>query len=264
MVVPYATPESLEWVREHASELAAVMVEPVQSRHPDLQPFEFLRAVRALTAARHAFVLDEVVTGFRIHPGGMQALAGIRADMATYGKVVGGGLPIGILAGKARFMDALDGGAGSSAMLRSRRSRHVLRRHLRTPSPGARRRARGPATHEARRARAAGATRRAHAHSWRRINACSGGAGSARASKASAACSTSNPPGGPLATLLFYHLRLRGIHIQDGFPCFLTTEHSDADLGTSASLQRERRGACRRDPPRRARDGRAAATAEVR
>ena len=45
-----------------------------------------------------------------MHPGGMQELFGIRADLATYGKVIGGGLPIGILAGKSRFMDALDGG----------------------------------------------------------------------------------------------------------------------------------------------------------
>ena len=57
-----------------------------------------------------ALIFDEVVTGFRVHPGGMQALFGIRADLATYGKVVGGGMPIGILAGKASFMDALDGG----------------------------------------------------------------------------------------------------------------------------------------------------------
>src|SRR4029079_7314455 len=58
-----------------------------------------------------AFVFDEVITGFRVHPGGCQALFGIRADLATYGKVVAGGMPIGILAGKSRFMDALDGGA---------------------------------------------------------------------------------------------------------------------------------------------------------
>ena len=51
-----------------------------------------------------------MVTGFRLHPGGAQALFGVRADLATYGKVVGGGLPIGILAGTSRFMDALDGG----------------------------------------------------------------------------------------------------------------------------------------------------------
>src|SRR6185312_13050657 len=67
--------------------------------------------LRAITAASEtALVFDEVVTGFRVHPGGMQAVFGIRADLATYGKVVGGGMPIGVLAGKARFMDALDGG----------------------------------------------------------------------------------------------------------------------------------------------------------
>ncbi len=55
--------------------------------------------------------MDEVVTGFRTHARGMQGLWGIEADMATYGKVVGGGMPVGVLAGKRRFMDALDGGA---------------------------------------------------------------------------------------------------------------------------------------------------------
>src|SRR6202041_3316764 len=51
-----------------------------------------------------------VVTGFRVHPGGCQAIFDIKADLATYGKVLAGGLPIGILAGRAAFMDALDGG----------------------------------------------------------------------------------------------------------------------------------------------------------
>ena len=55
-------------------------------------------------------IFDEVVTGFRVHPGGCQALFGIRADLATYGKVIAGGMPMGILAGKAKYMDALDGG----------------------------------------------------------------------------------------------------------------------------------------------------------
>ena len=58
-----------------------------------------------------ALVFDEVVTGFRSHPGGAQEIFGIRADIATYGKVVGGGLPIGLVAGRSEYMDALDGGA---------------------------------------------------------------------------------------------------------------------------------------------------------
>ena len=94
------------------NDLAAVLVEPVQSRHPHLQPREFLQEIRKITQeSGAALIFDEVVTGFRVHPGGCQALFGIRADLATYGKVVAGGMPIGVLAGKAAFMDALDGGA---------------------------------------------------------------------------------------------------------------------------------------------------------
>src|SRR4030095_13171413 len=55
-------------------------------------------------------VFDEVVTGFCVHPGGAQAWFDVRADLATYGKVLGGGLPIGVVAGRREYMDALDGG----------------------------------------------------------------------------------------------------------------------------------------------------------
>jgi amino acid adenylation domain-containing protein len=111
LVLDYGTPESLEILRNQADDLAAIMVEPVQSRKPGLQPVEFLRDVRELTEkSETAFIFDEVVTGFRVHPGGAQAYFNIRADLATYGKVVGGGIPIGIVAGKAEYMDALDGG----------------------------------------------------------------------------------------------------------------------------------------------------------
>ena len=51
-----------------------------------------------------------MVTGFRIHPGGAQAYFGVQADIATYGKIVGGGIPIGVIAGKSKYMDAIDGG----------------------------------------------------------------------------------------------------------------------------------------------------------
>ncbi|WP_216595498.1 polyketide synthase [Myxosarcina sp. GI1] len=111
LVLDYGTDESLQILRDRAEDLAAIMVEPVQSRRPGLQPVEFLRDIRALTEkSETAFIFDEVVTGFRVHPGGAQAYFNIRADLATYGKVVGGGIPIGIVAGKAEYMDALDGG----------------------------------------------------------------------------------------------------------------------------------------------------------
>lgn len=111
LILDYGTDESLQLIRERAHELAAVLVEPVQSRRPEFVPVEFLKQVRAITAASGtALIFDEVITGFRTHPGGVQALFGIQADLATYGKVVGAGLPIGVIAGKRAFMDALDGG----------------------------------------------------------------------------------------------------------------------------------------------------------
>ena len=58
-------------------------------------------------------MFDEVVTGFRIHPAGAQGVFGVKADIATYGKVLGGGLPIGVVAGRSQFLDALDGGMWS-------------------------------------------------------------------------------------------------------------------------------------------------------
>ena len=111
LVLDYDDPNSLEILRNQADDLAAIMVEPVQSRRPDLQPIDFLRELRQLTEkSGTAFIIDEVVTGFRVHPGGVQQHFGIQADLSSYGKVFGGGLPIGAVAGKAEYMDALDGG----------------------------------------------------------------------------------------------------------------------------------------------------------
>jgi iturin family lipopeptide synthetase A len=111
LVLEYGTPRSLEILREHAGELAAVLVEPVQSRRPDFQPVAFLRELRALTeASGTALIFDEMITGFRAHPAGCQGLFGIEADLATYGKIIGGGMPIGAVAGSARFLNGIDGG----------------------------------------------------------------------------------------------------------------------------------------------------------
>lgn len=111
MILEYGSPASLDAIRKHAGEIAAVLVEPVQSRHPDMQPREFLQELRRLTRDHDiALIFDEVITGFRVAPGGAQAHFGVKADLATYGKVIGGGMPIGVLAGSAAYMDALDGG----------------------------------------------------------------------------------------------------------------------------------------------------------
>jgi glutamate-1-semialdehyde aminotransferase/3-oxoacyl-(acyl-carrier-protein) synthase/acyl carrier protein len=111
IVLEYGSKESIEFIRENAGELAAILVEPVQSRRPDIQPEEFLKELRKIThESGSALIFDEVITGFRIHPGGAQAWYDIRADLCTYGKIVGGGMPVGVVSGSSKFMDAVDGG----------------------------------------------------------------------------------------------------------------------------------------------------------
>ncbi|MDF5719770.1 MAG: aspartate aminotransferase family protein [Rhizonema sp. PD37] len=111
LVLDYGNPQSLDAIKAHKHELAAVLVEPVQSRRPDLQPKEFLLQLRQITKELEiALIFDEMITGFRVHPGGAQAWFGLKADIVTYGKIVGGGMPIGIIAGSAAYVDRIDGG----------------------------------------------------------------------------------------------------------------------------------------------------------
>jgi amino acid adenylation domain-containing protein len=233
LVLDYGTPEALAIIRERADEIAAVLVEPVQSRHPELRPAEFLKEVRAITLqAGTALIFDEVVTGFRTHTGGMQALYGIKADMATYGKVVAGGMPMGILAGIPAYMDALDGGtwrygdesfpqvgvtfyAGTFmrhplAMAAVRASLLHLKRS-------------GPELQTAVAAKTASLVADLNAM-FEEFNYTS------RAETFSSWFFLPVPTDPKLARMLHYHLREQGIHIQEGYPCFLTTAHTEADL----------------------------------
>lgn len=111
LILEYGNPHSLDIIKDYDRELAAVLVEPVQTSNLSLQPKAFLQQLREVTQeAGIALIFDEMVSGFRIHPGGAQAWFGIQADLATYGKIVGGGMPIGVIAGKSAYMDAIDGG----------------------------------------------------------------------------------------------------------------------------------------------------------
>jgi glutamate-1-semialdehyde aminotransferase len=110
-LLEYGTEESLDFIKKHKDSIAAVLTEPVQSRNPSFQPHAFLQNLRSITEENDiALVFDEVITGFRIGIGGSQQHFGVKADIVTYGKVIGGGLPIGIVAGKSKFLDATDGG----------------------------------------------------------------------------------------------------------------------------------------------------------
>ena len=111
LVLEYGNLESLEVIESCADSIAAVVIEPIQSRNPTLQPTEFVRALRRLTEDHEiALIFDEVITGFRVTGGTAQRFYGADADIATFGKVIGGGMPIGMVAGRAKYLDALDGG----------------------------------------------------------------------------------------------------------------------------------------------------------
>jgi len=111
IVLTYGSPESLEKIETLGSTLAGVLVEPIQSRNPSFQPKEFLHKLREITSrVGSILIFDDVYMGFRIHQGGTQAYYDIKADIVTYGKVVGGGMPMGVVAGKAEFIDSFDGG----------------------------------------------------------------------------------------------------------------------------------------------------------
>jgi glutamate-1-semialdehyde aminotransferase len=233
IVLDYDNPASLEAIAAQGAELAAVLVEPVQSRRPELQPRQFLHELRRITeASGTALVFDEVVTGFRIHPGGAQAWFDVRADLATYGKVIGGGLPIGVVAGRREYMDALDGGAwsyGDDSLpevgvtffagtfvrhpLALAASRAVLG-HLEREGPSLQRDLNGrtQAFVEALRARAErrqAPVRITHFASWFCFNV---------------------PHDLPAGSLFFAYMRLKGVHIWEGRPGFLTTAHTPADV----------------------------------
>lgn len=109
IMLSYGEEESLNYIKNHADELAAVIVEPVQSRHPDLQPKQFLHTLREITNENHVLLIfDEVITGFRSGLKGAQGFFDIKADLVSYGKVIGGGYPIGVFGGKAEFLDLID------------------------------------------------------------------------------------------------------------------------------------------------------------
>jgi glutamate-1-semialdehyde 2,1-aminomutase len=123
-------PASLNVIRRRAHEIAGVLVNPVQSFHPNSPPpndavlltsdvrkspdstdryAQWLRQVRDVCRAYDVpLIFDEVYTGFRLAPGGAQDYFGVRADMVVYGKTVAGGMPIGVVCGKKGLMRRFD------------------------------------------------------------------------------------------------------------------------------------------------------------
>ncbi len=95
--------------QEHGADIAAVIVEPVAGNSGLIPPQPgFLQRLRELTSSSGALLIfDEVMTGFRVHPGGAQQLYSIRPDLTMLGKVIGGGLPVGAFGGRREIMECL-------------------------------------------------------------------------------------------------------------------------------------------------------------
>ncbi len=110
IVLPYNHPAAFDKIRRHASRLAAVIVEPVQGAAGTIPADrEFLVELRRVTRAIGAFLIfDEVITGFRLAPGGAQEFYGVMPDVSTYGKIAGGGLPFGAVGGTAEAMRLME------------------------------------------------------------------------------------------------------------------------------------------------------------
>jgi glutamate-1-semialdehyde 2,1-aminomutase len=90
-------------------EIAAVIVEPVAGNMGLVPPVEgFLKGLRDVTRNGDALLIfDEVMTGFRVHPGGAQTKYGVVPDLTTLGKVIGGGLPVGAYGGRRDIMEMI-------------------------------------------------------------------------------------------------------------------------------------------------------------
>ena len=94
---------------EHVKEIACVIVEPVAGNMNLIAPKpEFLAAIREMCTLHGALLIfDEVMTGFRVGPGSAQGLYGITPDISTFGKVIGGGMPLGAFGGRREIMEQI-------------------------------------------------------------------------------------------------------------------------------------------------------------
>jgi glutamate-1-semialdehyde 2,1-aminomutase len=107
LVAPYNDLAAVQRLfEEFPGQIAAVIVEPVSGNMGLVPPVEgFLEGLRQVTAGDGALLIfDEVMTGFRVHPGGAQTLYGLKPDLTALGKVIGGGLPVGAYGGRRDIM----------------------------------------------------------------------------------------------------------------------------------------------------------------
>lgn len=108
LTVPYNNLSAVEeTIAQHKNEIAALILEPVAGNMGCIPPQDgFLQGLRSICNREDiVLIFDEVMTGFRLAPGGAQELYNVQADLVTFGKVIGGGLPVGAFGGKREIME---------------------------------------------------------------------------------------------------------------------------------------------------------------
>ncbi|HEX7029122.1 MAG TPA: aminotransferase class III-fold pyridoxal phosphate-dependent enzyme [Gammaproteobacteria bacterium] len=236
----YGSDDALRRLRESGSEFAAVLLEPAPVRAPEKYSPSFLRSLRTATKrCGAALVFDETLSGFRAHPAGVQGLSGVRADLAVYGSICG--MPLGVLAGEPRFMDAIDGGdwqynngstAPASVPFPARTFLHhplalaaaeAAFAHLLEAGPG---------------------LQKTLSERTERLvvdleKICEETDAPVRFRRFASGFLIDVDARVPHGGLLHCRLRAGGVHLREDRPCFLTTAHTDADLAEVRRVFRE-------------------------
>ncbi|MGV8143907.1 MAG: glutamate-1-semialdehyde 2,1-aminomutase [Methanothermobacter sp.] len=110
ILVPFNDPEALtDIISKQGEDIAAIIVEPVMGNIGCIPPKKgYLEFLRQITSENNIILIfDEVITGFRLAPGGAQDYFKVKPDMVTFGKILGGGFPIGALAGRKEYMEMI-------------------------------------------------------------------------------------------------------------------------------------------------------------
>ena len=118
VVLPYNDEVSVEkLITQHRRELACVIFDPKTGVLP--QRKEFVQFVREITRENRVLLIFDEIVGFRVGQGGLQEYYGILPDLTTYGKIIGGGFPVGAFGGRADIMDLLDNTCGNTGFSQS-------------------------------------------------------------------------------------------------------------------------------------------------
>lgn len=108
IMLPYNNIEAFNIIEKNKDDIAMVFIEPVQGSNPRNDIYSFLKFLRLITKDNNILLgFDEMITGFRLGLGGAQEYFDINADLVTYGKIIGGGFPFGVLCGTDEVMKTI-------------------------------------------------------------------------------------------------------------------------------------------------------------